>query len=182
MNNELLNVLKEEAFSISSNHGFHDKELSVTHCIMLIITEISEVVEANRRNNHANYDLFSMSLKDGRSYGKDLFLKYIKDTQEDEFADVIIRLLDLSGYVKHDIDILSMPDTPELWMHEFSFPEMAYYACRILTSDHCTGIKIDLTINFILNWCDMLDIDILKYIGLKMTYNKSRDYKHGKSY
>jgi NTP pyrophosphatase (non-canonical NTP hydrolase) len=49
----------------------------------------------------------------------------IKDTVEDELADVIIRTLDLCGY---------------------------------------------------------LGIDIEKHVELKMRYNESREYKHGKNY
>ena len=44
-----LNELRDKAYRIACDHGFHDKELSNEHCLMLVITELSEAVEADRK-------------------------------------------------------------------------------------------------------------------------------------
>lgn len=49
MKEELLRELIDCAYSCACNHGFHDKGLSSRHCLMLILTEISEAVEADRK-------------------------------------------------------------------------------------------------------------------------------------
>lgn len=66
---------------------------------MLVITEISELVEADRKNDKAGFDvdlIIKDDMKKGESYN-DVFESYVKNTTEDEFADIAIRLLTLPG-------------------------------------------------------------------------------------
>ena len=44
-----LNELKDRAYKIAKSHGWHDKELSDETYLMLIITEIAEAVQADRK-------------------------------------------------------------------------------------------------------------------------------------
>ena len=48
MENINLNKWRDRAYKTACEHGFHDKELSNEHCLMLVITELSEAVEAER--------------------------------------------------------------------------------------------------------------------------------------
>ncbi len=104
----------EQAKAIYKNacdKGFHDpravggnetdsneNEHSVEHYLMLVITELSEAVEAHRKGADA-----SNTIDDYLEYGADLdgrfvpsmFEEHIKDTWQDELADVYIRLMDL---------------------------------------------------------------------------------------
>lgn len=41
--------LIDRAYTTAKNHGFHDKELSPQHMLMLVISEIGEAVEADRK-------------------------------------------------------------------------------------------------------------------------------------
>jgi len=82
-----------------------DQNKNIPEMLMLIITEISEAVEALRENKFSNWKLF----KDLEYiYGKDtnftFFKAHIKDTFEDEIADTFIRLFDLCGYMNIDIE------------------------------------------------------------------------------
>ena len=43
-----LNNLRDEAYSIAKMNGWHNEEHSDSHCLMLIITEIAEAVNADR--------------------------------------------------------------------------------------------------------------------------------------
>lgn len=66
---------------------------------MLCVSELSEALEADRKGNHAK-PFVSLSSEDF----KDKFEKNCKDTFEDELADAIIRILDLCGYLRINID------------------------------------------------------------------------------
>ena len=44
-----LNELRDRAYKTACEHGFHEEELSDMHLLMLVITELSEAVEADRK-------------------------------------------------------------------------------------------------------------------------------------
>lgn len=44
-----LNELRDKAYKIACDHGFHDKELSNEHWLCLVISELMEAVEADRK-------------------------------------------------------------------------------------------------------------------------------------
>lgn len=119
-----LNELARQFHERSKAKGFWDEERETGTLLMLIVSELSEALEADRKNKHANMPFFNFDVDTGDSF-EDAFKKNIKDTFEDEIADVAIRLLDLIG---------------------------------------------------------KMGIDIEKHISLKMQYNATRPYKHGKAY
>lgn len=51
-----LNELRDKTYKIACEHGFHDTELSNKHFLCLIISELMEAVEADRRGKRANVD------------------------------------------------------------------------------------------------------------------------------
>jgi NTP pyrophosphatase (non-canonical NTP hydrolase) len=78
-----INRLAKKCFTISDEHGFWDKDIqgkpsrNIPEALMLIVTELSEAIEAYRNGNIEYSD-------------------QTKDSMEEELADAIIRLLDLS--------------------------------------------------------------------------------------
>ena len=80
-------------------HAFFAQEIALIH------SELSEAIEADRKNNHANMDCFCACTFDSDSeiVRKEAFDAFIKDTVEDEFADTIIRILALCGWLGTDI-------------------------------------------------------------------------------
>ena len=44
-----LNELRDKAYRTACGHGFHDQELSNEHFLCLVISELMEAVEADRR-------------------------------------------------------------------------------------------------------------------------------------
>ena len=98
---QLLNDLSIECHDRSRSNGFWDKPSNVGEKLMLIVSELSEALEADRKNKYStNINEIEWHndwhLKD-ESKDKEIFLKLIKDTHEDEIADVFIRLFDYSG-------------------------------------------------------------------------------------
>lgn len=83
----------------SKSKGFWDEPREIGTKLMLIVSELSEALEADRNGKHANMEKYYK----GIAYA-DIFETYIKDTFEDEIADAFIRLLDLCGYLNIDIE------------------------------------------------------------------------------
>lgn len=147
-----LNELAGKIYEDNKDKGFNVAEENIGQTLMLVVSELSEALEADRKDRFADLKKFTNSLTEDayfenmRSYGYDTpekarqYMPYeewveanfarefrcsVKDTFEDEIADAIIRILDLCG---------------------------------------AFGISIE------------------DHVSLKLQYNKSRDYKHGKNY
>jgi NTP pyrophosphatase (non-canonical NTP hydrolase) len=98
---QLLNDLSIECHDRSRANGFWDKPSNIGEKLMLIVSELSEALEADRKSKYStNINEIEWHndwhLKD-ESKDKEIFLKLIKDTHEDEIADVFIRLFDYCG-------------------------------------------------------------------------------------
>ena len=91
------NELRDKAYQSAMEHGFYDKTYSDEHYIMQIICEVAEMVEANRKGNFADVEAFKKSDTVNDEDFKDKFNRFIKDSMEDEMADIAIRLLSYSG-------------------------------------------------------------------------------------
>lgn len=101
--------LKETAKEIYENakaKGFWDEERNLGEMLMLIVSEVSEALEADRKGRHCNPDSLSFTLRTWHRVSdidrdetiddfKDIFESSVKDTFEDEMADAVIRILDL---------------------------------------------------------------------------------------
>ena len=96
-----LQKLSQEAFETAKAHGWHDMERPDETHLMLIITEIAEAVQADRIRFHANVDDFKSETDGLTSEYDDIwkydFKCYIKNSVEDELADIIIRCLDFAA-------------------------------------------------------------------------------------
>ncbi len=127
MNN--LNELSKQIYEGNKLRGFDVSKENIGQTLMLVVSELAEALEADRKNKHATirkiacFETFSDFTR--QSHDAFSFQANIKDTFEDEIADAMIRLFDL---------------------------------------------------------CGGLGIDIEKHIDLKIRYNSTREYKHGKAY
>lgn len=131
MNNINLNELRNRAYKTACEHGFHDKELSNEHCLCLIVGELMEAVEADRKGRlgkkcksrfEMDYNRYPALVEEEKRF-KCSFEKNVKDTLPDELSDAVIRLLDLAGLRNISID---------------DFPEEAIYGA----SESCVGETI----------------------------------------
>lgn len=107
----MLNEVRDAIHANSIAKGFWEEpNTNITEKIMLVVTELSEAVEAMRKlskeeliseiqGNSATIEAFDL-------YGYDHydFEKFVKDSIGDEFADSIIRILDLCGRLGIDIE------------------------------------------------------------------------------
>jgi len=152
---------------------------NIGELLMLIVSEMSEALEAHRIKKFADWDGFKTFIKEDFNLG---FESCIKDTLGDEIADVILRIADICGYLKLDL----------------YFDEKFVNSCRIsgnVGEDlYCILLKLPSLNTFdsqnSFNWaftflslfCTHYHIDIEKHINLKAQYNLSRPRKHGKDY
>ena len=95
-----------EAHENAVGKGFYDSQRNIPELLMLIVSEIGEACEALRNNKFTNTKpLLSNPLNDfEHPQWLFNFEGFVKDTFEDEIADAFIRLADLCGYMKIDIE------------------------------------------------------------------------------
>ena len=180
---EELNALRDECYKIACEHGWHDEEHSERHFLSLVITELSEAVEADRIDRHADLE----SLNDAASVYPWVrcFATYVKDTVEDELADAAIRILDLAGL--QDCDI-GEAVTVRLKSADDYILMRAYFKASTFTEAVYTIVEnlffdgYELALLNVFNLAYVMDFDLMEHIRLKMEYNKTRERLHGKRY
>lgn len=96
----MINKLAREIFSNAVAKGFHQDKKNIGEMLALIHSEVSEALEADRKGIAC--ELSSMGLdilmsEDGSLF-KTEFERDVKNTFEDELADVMIRVMDMAEY------------------------------------------------------------------------------------
>lgn len=99
----MLNELASTATENAVSKGFYEVERNIPEALCLIHSEVSEALEADRADNYFKGDIKSILLLN-RDEFINVFQKDVKNTFEDELCDVIIRVLDLAGSLKIDLD------------------------------------------------------------------------------
>lgn len=179
-----LNELKTKALEIATKKGWNKG--SNKHYICLVISELMEAVEADRKNRHANLDMFYSyidrdRLKDNiERFGEDFydglwkvaFQTYIKDTVEDELADAFIRLLHLAG-LEH-ISLGKCGITPLYKENIYNtFTEWVY---DVIFDLFDSDVEVVLNgLGNIFGYCLYNHIDLERHVIEKMKYNELRD-------
>ena len=198
MKQDLIEKWIQEAYAINKANGFHDPEHPHSDpCrMMLIVTEISEAVEADRKGlRPRDMGQFYEACKnwDGdenweRSGYAQCFHDHIKDSFEDELADIVIRCCDFLGCHNLTFEQSFKKPWEPLNHHNYeTFADEAWYWVWILCgNDHATISSAAANVAGLLltvcDYCDINDIDIEGHVEWKMRYNKTRPFRHGKAY
>lgn len=110
------------------------------------------------------------------------FDEMVKNTVEDEMADVVIRLLDLAGSFGLDFDKLT-PNKYHRAFDRFSFTENAFALTKGLCRESINIFKrIQFGIHYMTLWAESQGVNLDWHVRAKMRYNVTRPYKHGKKY
>lgn len=175
---EKLRMWAKSIFDNACTHGFHAGSRPDSHWLTMVMTEVAEIVEADRKKKHALFVIFEQDEARFPSCFVKNFEETIKSTIEDEFADVVIRLLDFA-YEKFGEKMVwseYFPETP----HSRSVTENAWYLVKHVMG----GDEMDImsAIHYMYAWADTLGIELERHILMKMKYNVERPYLHGKEY
>lgn len=168
MNINNINNLIDRAHKNALEHGFYESEFDLIRSIMLIVSEIGEVVEADRKDRHAKASCAN-SYYDGE-HSEKWFDRFVKDTFEDEIADIFIRIFDLMGH--ENIPFKQYDMVASRSMHNNLRMITLYIVQGNLSKALCK----------LMVFCDAMDLAIQPFILAKMKYNEGRPYLHGKRY
>ena len=103
----MINKLSKEIYKRNVDKGFYEIEKSIGETIALIHSEVSEALECDREDKYCRLTsnvLLELSNEKNNGKLKAIFELMIKDTFEDELADIMIRVMDLAGYLKIDLE------------------------------------------------------------------------------
>ena len=174
----------EQVHQTAVEHGWHEQKHEPEHWLMLIITEICELIAADRQNKHANRQLFEHRLEvdsaDPDDRFKEWFKTYIKESWEDELADVCIRTFDFIGETGIKVERFERLHTdlsPEFDRQHLL--KQCFDLIDVITGCETMPIVCNTIFAVAERLAEIHDIDLDWHIIQKMRYNRLRDWKHG---
>jgi len=197
---EQIKELSKEIHEGNAKRGFWDDERSLSEVLILIRTEMSEAVESDRKGIRFNLpfnkederitrqELYKYRTIDNEEFNPIHFKTYVKDTVEDELADVIIRILDLPSSPVKEVDWVKFFSYYNYWdSKKISIPFSIYSLAEWFNYYMPYSFDYDIeqlshSLVFVLNYCKGNNIDIWWHVREKLKYNATRPYKHGKKY
>lgn len=189
----MLSYYAKKCHNRAVSKGFWDEPHSVGHYLMLVVSELSEAVEADRIGKWAKLDpntIGTLHSIEGAIYVQE-FLRLVKDTVEDEIADAVIRMLDLLGWmlkdralsekeVETDLGVSAFYIAGEMTLADALWPIVQEACCHCGKYAHRYAILYAIKSLELL--CGHLGIDLMAHIDLKLKYNATRPALHGKKY
>ena len=174
---EKIKMYSIRAHEIATAHGFHDEKKSDAHWLCLVVSEVMEAVEADRKDYRADMIGFIQNTYLHPDFAE-RYEAYIKGSVEEELADAVIRIFDLIGEKYPDMRLgdgfWPKPEPGKL------FTEKAHdLIYGILGPDR---IQLIDSINYIDEWAKQIGFDIEWHIKRKMEFNAQRQRLHGKKY
>lgn len=193
---EDLEVLSKQAFESAKSKGFYsDTGIDTTFYLMSIIVEMSEALQADRKDRHGSIEDYEIEIEMDRDFPT-AYRNTLEGTVESEFADIAIRILSLLGSIMDSAKIELMGDNDikdEYKLAKFIFGsnivEDLYRliekmgVCDLDDSPnwylakHLQEMLID-----IFAIAHSNNINLMEHIKLKMKFNESRPYLHGYKY
>lgn len=194
-----LNELAQKIHENAKAKGFWDAPRNTGEVFMLIVSELGEALEAHRKGKRANMKQHASVGHNGtvtdEEWFKISFENCIKDTFEDEIADVVIRILDWCAFaeipLEYDKDSVNefelgnigealMSVTGSVWGAYVSSEAYRLYP----TVDNAQDISHDVhaALDKLFGIANCIGFDLFRHIELKMQYNATRERLHGKKY
>lgn len=184
-----LNDLSQRAYETAKANGFHDEEHPLEHHLCLIITEIVEMVQADRKKRRIVmgaeglkhiWDLNNNDKKLIRA----MYDEFLCGTFEEEVADTIIRVCDLAQLLEAtliiDTDIKYIKtDVSRLQTTGFAFILIQTITNRMYHSDIPLLLKMVVEQMLLFAFSrGMTEREVFDTIEMKMEYNETRPAKH----
>lgn len=187
-----INELIQVAHSQAKAKGFWDKERNTDELLMLIVSECGEALEAHRKGRVARLERYdTMRLEAGYSVEDNEidtgnFVLYIKDTFEDELADIVIRIADLAGGM--DLKLRGSIIDQNGTTGNVGDDLLTVTECVVMfgidkrTKGAWNASWLESAIGFVSGIASDHNIDLGRHIELKLAYNMTRPALHGKRY
>lgn len=102
----MINGLAKDVYENAKSKGFYDdaSERNIGEMLCLIHSEVSEALEADRKNEYAKGSIQSTNEIEETKAFQSQFEEQAKNTFEDELADIVIRVMDLAAYKGIDLE------------------------------------------------------------------------------
>lgn len=104
----MINDLAKIIHQNNVKKGFYEGEKNIGEMLALIHSEVSEALECDRKDKHCqlvNYeDWLIINQASDDTSKKQYFEEYVKDTFQDELADIMIRVMDLAHFKGIDLE------------------------------------------------------------------------------
>lgn len=107
----MINELSKQIHENAKSKGFWDKERNIGEMLMLVVSEVSEAMEADRENRYydpetryrhgkdlsVNGSIWAFDIVDNDDEAwENWFRSEVKNSFEDELADAVIRIMDMA--------------------------------------------------------------------------------------
>lgn len=187
LNPDKLRNLSQTIYDIATAHGWHEEKFSESHWLCLVMTEVAEAVEADRKYQRANTLAMknTLTINEAENGNTEQWYQtwypiyyedYIKGSIEEEFADIVIRLLDTANEI-HGKDMKWWNSDIHIPHYCRSFSERAWHFVKDVLNWGMFNLSD--SIAYMYQWADQEGIDLDLHIEWKMKYNQYRPYKHG---
>lgn len=173
-------------------HGFWDDFTSAEHFLCLVVCELAEMVEANRKGRMANMASFEHCINEKPSKHEAAteeqryaywFEAYIKDTVQDEMADTVIRLLDLAAGKHIEVTAFDSDCNYCGVVRKFdTLTENTWNIMGVITKNGVLRYMLNKALRSMGELAEKFEVDLWWHVQAKMRYNKIRPYKHNKKY
>jgi len=187
-----LTALSKQVHEAAKAKGFWEGEQNTGQKFMLIISEVGEAMKAHRKGHFVNIEAFDKScpisildMVEQSGFCKSIFTvcftNYIKDSFEDNLANILICVLDFVGSLDIVIDDF-VPDIGEL-CGETNIGAMLFDACEYIVQAHVSvqynsddrniSERMQFVLRHVFAIAKYFNIDIARHIKLKLLYNKT---------
>lgn len=184
----------KEVWDIAVSKGWHDNPISKEQYLGLVMTEVAEAVEADRKDKRAKTDMMADVMrtqcenKEGLSkewyekWFEVYYDEYVKGSIEEEFADMIIRILDMTYEVHGNrMKWYGYDHFGERYDNSKKFIQTSW----IFVKDVLNWGMMNITdsVAFVYSWaehgCGINPKTLDMHIRWKMKKNELRPYKYG---
>lgn len=100
----MINKLSKEIHENNKAKGFYEDKKNIGEMLCLIHSEVSEALEADRKDVFATKNILAVNGWVTDEDFKESFKRGVKDTFEDELADIMIRVMDLAAFKGVDLE------------------------------------------------------------------------------
>lgn len=165
---EQLQKWAETQYVINIEKGWHKPQYDVNHYLCLIMTEVAEVVDADRKQRHASHEICLLEGIENDDEFASLYEKHIKGTIDEELADVCLRTIEL-GY-KFYGSKMQWNTANDDYASSHTVTQTALAYVRDYLGDGKPK-NLAASVSMLYGWADIMDVELNLNVTLKLRFN-----------